>query len=500
MKTMDNGKWLQGLVVLICLVSLLSGATGKESLPNIIFILSDDVGTGDVKCYYEPSKVKTPNIDRLAAEGMRFTQAYAPCAVCGPSRSALMSGCYPCRSPLTRTQFGTRSPLVCGSDMVTLSSLLKGMGYRTAHVGKWHLGYGGPGGIRNWAGDLSPGAKDIGFDYHLGLPTNHSDKFKTYVENNRLLWLKPGVTELRGEPTKEQLTQLRYDDEVDSTTTAKAIEFIKQSPEEPFFVYLNLVATHTHITSHEKFRGTSDIGLYGDYLQEMDFHVGEIMETLEELNLVDTTIVFFSSDNGGQENDPRGAGEDLILRSDSHNIIERSKTAKADTRVKHGHRVNGDLRGYKGQIYEGGIRVPFIVRWPEKIAAATESDHLVTLVDVLATTAGMLGEKLPESAGVDSFDFSPILFGERIKSPVRRTGIFQTGRGVFAIREGDWKLCMTTRPTWIGDKLVLPESAFELYNLKNDPYETRDLFQQQPERAKQLRQLLLDLVKNGRSR
>lgn len=498
MKTMSNAKCMHLMLALICSASVLSGATRKESLPNIIFILSDDVGTGDINCYYEPTKIKTPNIDKLATQGMRFTQAYAPGAVCGPSRYALMSGSYPCRNPISRKQMVTSSPLSI-SGMVSLPSLLKGLGYRTAHVGKWHLGYGPKGGIKNWAGDISPGANDVGFDYHLALPTNHSDGFKTYVENNRLLWLKPEVTELRGKPRKEQLTQIRYDDEVDSTMTAKAIEFIKQNREEPFFVYLALVATHTHITPHEKFRGSSEVGLYGDYVHELDFHVGEIMETLEELNLADNTIVFFSSDNGGQQNDPRGAGIDLNLRSDSHDILERAKTPKADARVKYGHRTNGDWRGYKGQIYEGGIRVPFIVRWPGKIEAGSESDHFITLADVLRTTASLLGEKLPESAGVDSFDFSPIFFGESAKAPIRRTGIFQTGPGTFAIREGDWKLCMTKRPTWNGNELILPESSYELYNLCDDPYESRDLFQQQPERAKQLRQLLLDLVKQGRS-
>ncbi len=396
---------------------------------------------------------------------------------------------------------GGSSPLSF-SGMVSLPSLLKSMGYRTAHVGKWHLGYGPEGGIKNWAGDISPGANDVGFDYHLALPTNHSDGYKTYVENNRLLWLKSGITELQGKPTKEQLTQIRYDDEVDSKMTTRAIEFIKENREEPFFVYVALVATHAHITPHEKFRGTSEVGLYGDYVHELDYHVGEIMDTLEELNLEDNTIVFFSSDNGGQSNDARGAGENLDLRSESHNILERSKTAKADAKAKYGHRVNGDWRGYKGQLYEGGIRVPLIVRWPEKIAAGTESDHFVTLADILRTTAGMLGEELPESEGLDSFDFSPIFFGESVKSPVRNTAIFQNGPGVLAVREGDWKLCMNikSRPTWIGNELTLPEDEYELFNLKDDPNETRDLFREQPERAKQLRQLLLDLVKQGRSR
>ena len=210
-------------LLLIHVLPLVALGAGK---PNIIFILSDDVGTGDIKCYYEPSKVKTPSIDKLADQGMRFTQAYALGSVCSPTRYALISGFYPCRGPLRESPAGYKSPLSFDADMLTLPGFLKKQGYRTAHIGKWHLGYG-ENGITNWAGDISPGPNEIGFDYHLGLPTNHNDNFKTYVENHNLLWLKKGVPELPDKPTKDQLTKIRYDDEVDSTLTAKAIEFMK---------------------------------------------------------------------------------------------------------------------------------------------------------------------------------------------------------------------------------------------------------------------------------
>ena len=468
--------------------------------PNVIFILSDDIGTGDIKCYYEPTKVKTPNIDRLAAEGMRFTQAYAPGAVCSPSRYALLSGFYPCRGPLRLGPAKSTSPLSFDTDMVTLPRFLKNMGYRTAHIGKWHLGYGQTGGITNWAGAIQPGPNEIGFDYHLGLPTNHNDNFKTYVENHKLLWLKESVTELPEKPVAGQLTQIRYDDEVDSTLTAKAIEFMKENRSEPFFIYLALVATHTHITPHKDFRGTSEIGQLGDYIHELDFHVGEIMSTLEKLGLEDDTILFFSSDNGGARNDHSSAGKNLSLRDESQGVAEKAKTAKTLARKKFGHRTNGDLNGYKGSNFEGGFRVPLIVRWPGHIKAGTKSNQLITLADTLATTSGLLGEKLPDPAGGDSFDLSPVLLGSSSQKPVRRTAILQNARGVLAFRHDDWKLRYRKAPQWSGRNAELPKANPELYDLATDPSETTNLARKHPERVRKMQELLSDLLNEGRSR
>jgi len=467
--------------------------------PNIVFILSDDVGTGDIKCYYEPSQVTTPNIDKLAAQGMRFTQAYAPGSVCSPSRYALITGSYPCRGPLRDQPAGYKSPLAIGINMLTLPKFLQQQGYRTAHIGKWHLGYGETG-IGNWAAEIKPGPLEIGFDYHLGLPTNHNDNFKTYMENHRLRWLKADVTELPDKPTKEHLTNIRYDDEVDSKLTAKAIEFMKKNRKEPFFIYLALVATHTHVTPHEHFRGTSEIGQLGDYINELDYHVGEIMATLEELGLADNTILIFSSDNGGQKNDHHTAGKNLDLRSEAHNVAKKSKTAKTDAREKYGHKTNGDFNSYKGSNFEGGFRVPFIVRWPGKVAEGAESDQVISLTDMLATTAGLLGQDLPKSAGGDSFDLSPVILGKSVSGPIRTTTILQTGRGLLAFRHGDWKLRLTEVPEWTGRKAKFPDRSFELYNLADDPYEKTDLAENNPEQVAEMQNLLLDLIEKGHTR
>ncbi len=467
--------------------------------PNIIFILADDVGTGDIKCFYPPSKVTTPNIDRLASQGMRFTQAYAPGATCSPSRYALISGSYPCRGPLRSDTAKASSPLTISVDALTLPRFLQKQGYRTAHIGKWHLGYG-ENGITNWAGKIEPGANELGFDYHFALPTNHNDGFKTYVENHHLLWLKEGITDLPEKPTTDQLTQVRYDDLGDTTLTARGIDFIKENRERPFFLYLALTATHTHITPHKKFRGTSEIGQLGDYINELDFHVGEIMSTLETLGLDDNTILFFSSDNGGALKDHSSAGKNLNLEDPSQEVGEKAKTAKTVANKKFGHRTNGELNKGKGSNFEGGHRVPYIVRWPNIITAGSESDQIITLADTLATAAGFLDKKLPNSAGLDSFDMSPVMLGRKLDTPIRNEAILQTSRGALAFRQGDWKIRFSKPTIWHGEQPELPKNGPELYQLSEDPGEQNDLSAQQPERAKTMSARLLDLLIHGRSR
>jgi arylsulfatase A-like enzyme len=473
-------------------------ACADTARPNIIFILADDLGTGDVKCFYPASKVTTPNIDRLASEGMRFTQAYAPGATCSPSRYALISGAFPCRGPLRSQTASSYSPLTISVDALTLPKFLKNQGYRTAHIGKWHLGFG-ENGITNWAGEIKPGALEIGFDYHFALPSNHNDNFKTYVENHRLLWLKESITDLPDKPTINQLTQVRYDDEVESTLTSKGINFIRENREGPFFLYLALTATHTHITPHKKFRGTSELGQLGDYINELDFHVGEIMGTLEDLGIEENTIIFFSSDNGGAPNDHSSAGKNLSLRDSSQQVAEKSKTAKTTASKKLDHQTNGDLRGSKGSNYEGGHRVPYIVRWPNQIAAGSESDQIITLADTLATVSGFLESPFPKADGPDSFDLSPVMLGKTAKGPKRPGIILQTSRGALAFRQGDWKLRFPKATAWKGLKATLPTQGPELYNLSEDPGEQNNLSSREPERVGAMSARLLDLLNRGRS-
>ena len=465
--------------------------------PNIVFILADDVGVGDIKCYYEPTKVKTPNIDKLATQGMRFTQAYAPGSVCSPTRYALISGQYPCRGHVKNKNVNMSDSLIIDTSLLTWPEFFQKQGYRTAHIGKWHLGYGDTG-ITNWAGEIKPGPIETGFDYHFGLVCNHSDNFKTYVENHRLLWLKESVTHIPGKPEKSDLNQIRYDDEVDATLTDRAIEFIEQNKNEHFFVYLALVATHTHITPNKKFRKTSEIGQLGDYIHELDYHVGEIMTALRKLGLAENTILVFSSDNGGHKVDYRTAGQNLNLRSKTDSVAEKAKTAKADAWKKYGHRTNGDFRGYKGGNYEGGFRVPFIIRWPGIIPKGTESDQVISLVDMLATSAGLLGEELPESARQDSYDLSPVILLKDVAEPIRTETILQTGNNRLAFRQNDWKIVFTEKTTWIEDEAKLPETGIELYDLGNDPGEEHDLSKKYPKRVTKMRERLQEKINTAK--
>ena len=496
MKTM-----LKLLIILLpCLSSLAYGAeqSAMAKKPNIIFILSDDIGIGEIKSFYEPSKVTTPNIDKLAAQGMRFTQAYAAGSVCSPSRYGLVTGTYPSRGPMRFKSAKYAWTLTITPKMLTLPKFLQQQGYRTAYIGKWHLGYGETG-ITNWAGDIKPGANEIGFDYHLGLPTNHSDNFRTYVENHKLLWLKDNITNLPNKPTKDDLTKTRFDDEVDSTLTAKAIEFIKSNREQPFFIYLALVAVHTHVTPNKRFRGTSKIGQLGDYINELDYHVGEIMATLDKLNLAEDTILIFASDNGAQKRDHHTAGKNLNLRDDSLDVASKAKTAKNDAQDKYGHRPNGDLRGYKGSNFEGGFRVPFIVRWPEKVAKGSESSQVLNLTDMLATTAGLLGKNLPKSAGGDSFDLSPVMLGKKIDGTIRASSILQNPDGLLAFRQGDWKLRYVFEPKTKGKKSNLLKAPIELYNLVDDPFEKTDLAIKNSQRVSAMRTDLVASLAKGRT-
>lgn len=479
------------------LESTLLSVSDATQTPNIVIILSDDVGWGDMSCY-GAEMVRTRRIDQLAEQGMRFTHGYAPGSVCSPSRFSMLTGEYPCRGPIKTGAIGMSSLLAIRPDHVTLQRWLKGRGYDTAHIGKWHLGYGTEG-ITNWAGDLSPGPEDTGFDYHFGLVTNHNDNFKTYVEHNRLINLKPGVTELPGQPKEEHLTKMRMDDEVDSTLTAKACQFIREQRDGPFFLCLATVATHTHVTPAEPFRGTSEAGQLGDYIHELDHHVGEIDDTLQELGLADNTILIFTSDNGGQGNDHQTAGRNLRVSSERNDVCRKARTAKIDARER-GHRTCGDLRSYKGDIYEGGFRVPFVVRWPGHVPAGVVSDQTLCLSDMLATIAGFLNADLPPEAGGDSFDLSPVMLGYTVDTPPRQTTVLQSAGGHHALREGDWKLVVKAPTQWDGEKPTLPTEPLELYDLKSDPSETDDLAPSDPQRVAAMHDRLTRLLDSGHCR
>ena len=402
-------------------------AAGK---PNVILINADDLGYGDLSCY-GATKVKTPNIDRLAKEGMRFTDAHSPSAVCSPSRYGLLTGQYPIRKnfwgPTPFTQ-----KLTVDLKQPTLANTLQSAGYATSVIGKWHLGFGKE--RTDWNKPLKPGPLEVGFDYYFGMPTVNSGPPFVYVENHGVVDYEPEDPFVRG---KQSVTQrwpekggygaiggakkahLRYRDEYVGTTFAeKAVEWIathqKKEKEQPFFLYLATTNIHHPFTPHPKFKGTSECGPYGDFIHELDWIVGEVLKTLDELKIAGNTLVIFTSDNGGMLN------------------VTGQKAWKT------GHRLNGKLLGFKFGAWEGGHRVPFLARWPAKIPAGKESDALISQIDLLPTFAALANANLPEDAVIDGVNQLPLLTGKSKKSQRELLVISPNSPKHLMIRKDNW--------------------------------------------------------------
>ena len=324
--------------LLVAPLAALHAADAPAQKPNILVILADDLGYGDVSCY-GATKIRTPHIDRLAREGMRFTDAHTAASICSPSRYGLMTGRYPWRLHRKGNDYDLES------KRLTMAALLQGQGYRSAAIGKWHLGYG-----KDWNKPPINGPLEAGFDYHFGVPQNHNDPFRVFIENHDIVGRKPGEAfqPSRDGRLPEGIAQPRIEDQVDATLTMKAINFIRENPSRPFFLYFTPCAPHTHITPAAAYRGTSQCGLFGDHIQELDAHVGEILAVLDELKLSDQTLVFFTSDNGGAPSDFKGSkGAELNLASEAGDVRTRATSARTDARAM-GHMVNGPWHDGKG--------------------------------------------------------------------------------------------------------------------------------------------------------
>ncbi len=458
--------------------------TAPDAKPNIVIIFADDLGYGDISCY-GATKIATPNIDRLAGQGMKFTDAHSAASLCSPSRYGLLTGRAPWR--LHRKGNGYRlSP----GDM-TLAAFLKDAGYTTAAIGKWHLGYS-----KDWNKLPITGPLEVGFDYHFGVPQNHNDSSRAFIENHDLVGRKPGEEYriVKGRDFPEGLAEPRIEDAVDTTLTQKAVDFIRRSAEKPFFLYFTPCAPHTHVTPAAEFRGASQAGLFGDHVQELDSHVGEILKTLDELNLSKNTLVIFTSDNGSTPKDFKGTQNvKLNLADDSGDIRAKFKTAKADAK-KLGHVTNGPWRDGKGYSYEGGHRVPLIARWPGRIQSGTSSAATITMTDLFATAADLVEQELPSNAAEDSFSLLPVLLGQQEKI-AGREAIFILGNGkdsAVAVRNGRWKLIVR----YGEDK----DRGSELYDLSKDPGEQNNVASDRPEIAEQLAAAYRKAEAAGRTR
>ncbi|MEM7392466.1 MAG: arylsulfatase [Verrucomicrobiota bacterium] len=471
-------------IVLLGMDATTPAESAGSSKPNVVIILADDLGYGDLSCY-GATKIQTPNIDRLARQGMRFTDAHSAASLCSPSRYGLLTGYSPWR--FHRKGNGYRlSP-----DRLNLASFLKSAGYTTAAIGKWHLGYS-----KDWNRLPITGPLEVGFDYHFGVPSNHNDSTRAFIENHDLVGRKPGEAYriVKGRDFPRGLAQPRVEDQVDTTLTKMAVAFIQKNSDKPFLLYFTPCAPHTHITPAAAFRGASKAGLFGDYIQELDAHVGTILGTLDELKLADKTLVIFTSDNGSTPKDFKGTQHvKLNLADDSGDIRKKFKTAKADAK-KMGHITNGPWRDGKGYAYEGGHRVPLIARWPGRIEAGRISDCISNLTDLFATTADILGQKLPSDAAEDSFSLLPVLLGHKDRIP-EREAVFIQGNGkdsAIAVCAGTWKLIVR-----YGEGRV---NVYELYNLSEDPGESTDLSPSHPEVTKRLATALVKAEADGRTR
>lgn len=495
------------LIVLTGIIQLQSctPTDKKETKPNIIVILADDLGYGDLGCY-GAELIPTPNCDKLASQGMKFTDAHSPSSVCSPTRYSVLTGRYNWRSWLQNWVVSPVMPLLIDTSRFTMPDMMQQAGYTTGCIGKWHLGWTNdlnP----DWNAELKPGPNEVGFDYFYGVPLSHNcpEEIQFYIENNRVAGLQ------EGESIYDSLVAKRIRRSFENTAielSEKATQFIVDNKDEPFFMYYPTTGVHWPLTPNERFKGKSEVGVYGDFTVEFDWAVGEIMKTLDSLGIADNTLLIVTSDNGGFK-------------------------SQRKVRAYKQHKVNGDLRGEKAMFYEGGHRIPFIARWPGKIAPATTSEEVICLTDFMATFADILDISIGDDAAEDSYSILPALLQESYEKPLREATVHHSTSGDFAIRKGDYKLLDAYgdgknprdipksvesgegKPErdpvtgkfipfefyWpVPEKESPDDPDVQLYNLAKDPGETNNLYKEKPEVVVELKALLEKYKREGRSR
>ncbi len=473
---------------------MISAACAAQK-PNIIYILCDDLGYGDIQCLNpERGKIKTPNADRLAKEGMIFTDAHTGSSVCTPTRYGVMTGRYSWRSRLqSGVLSGTSDPLIA-RERLTVPGLLRQNGYVTGMVGKWHLGMTMPlrkkmsaenkdllKGESNDAYDAKQKIADSpitrGFDTYFGISASLDMHPFAFIENDQFTQ-QPTVIKkwVRSGPAAPDFEAI----DVLPTFTKKAVAFIEKQAkqEKPFFLYLALNSPHTPIVPSKEWQGKSGLGDYGDFVMQTDWTLGEVMKATEKVGIAKNTLIIFTSDNGC------------------------SPAAGIDKLQEQGHFPNGDFRGHKADIWDGGHRVPFILRWPDIIKAGSQTQHITCLTDLMATCAEITGAKLPDNAGEDSFSFLPLLKGE--DKPIRETVIHHSISGLFSLRNREWKLEICPGSGgWSspkdGEALKAGLPPIQLYNMISDDKETQNVQAEKKEIVAAMTQQLEALVENGRS-
>lgn len=498
------------LLAALCLQCQKPSTISDEEMPNVILINVDDLGYGDVGAY-GATMVKTPNMDRLAREGMRFTDFHTASAVCSPSRYALLTGTYPARDNFYGAMF-LRAPLRVDTTQVTIAKVMKSAGYATAAIGKWHLGFGTKRPV-DWNKPLKPGPLELGFDYYFGVPVLNSHPPFVYVENHHVVGYNPDDpfvygkhAETRWFPEKFGLDDIggaksahfHFDDRMVGTTMKnKALDYLKAERDRPFFLYFAPTNIHHPFTPAPRFIGTSEAGRYGDFIHELDWMVGEILNTMDEERLTENTMVILTSDNGGMLNQ---GGQDAYMA---------------------GHQINDPLLGFKFDVWEGGHRVPFLVRWPGKVPAGEISGALACNVDLLATMAALVGKERMAKEAQDSKNLLPAILG-KTNQPIRDQMIIAANSpSHLSIRKGPWmyipaqggggfwsdevgahpfggpaaiKFAGQENSDIVDGKIKADAPPAQLYNLEKDPTQDHNVYNEHPEIVEELKKLLKETI------
>jgi len=470
-----------------------------QTKPNIVFILADDLGYGDVSCLNANGKIPTPNLDRLAREGVVFTDAHSSSSVCTPTRYGILTGRYNWRSILKEGVLGGYSKALIPEDRTTMASMLKDEGYQTGCIGKWHLGW-------TWANmdkgiaridyskPISHGPTTLGFDYFYGIPASLDMVPYVYVENDRPTSVpdhetkgdnrKLGDPEYEGKFWRKGLAGSDFDhQDCLPNLTRRAVGYIETHAKEssPYFLYFPMTAPHAPLLPSKEFQGKSGLNAYGDFVMMVDAEVGKVLDAIEQSGEKENTIVVFASDNGC------------------------SPAADFETLKSKGHNPSYIYRGYKADLFDGGHRIPCLVRWPAKLKAH-QVDQTICLTDFLSTFASITGYQLKDNEAEDSFSLMPLLSGSSVRKYGREATVSHSINGSFTIRQGDWKLLFAPgsggwsypRPGK-DDDVIATLPPYQLYNMKTDPGEEYNLYKEKPAVIKELRALMLKYIKDGRS-
>lgn len=489
---------LRLLTFLAVLLVVVRSAAAENAPPNIVVILADDFGVGDIQAHYPENKIVTPHLDRLVRQGMSFTDAHGPSAVCSPTRYGLLTGRYAWRTPLQEWVIAAYEPPLIRHDRPTLPGFLQQHGYHTACIGKWHLGWewAGPqpsrmtekrNGQASLAWDFSQpmrgGPTQRGFDAYFGVDLPNLPPF-TLIENDRVA--VPPTARYAPDPREGVVLPRAFAgapmapgwrlQEILPEITRRAVQYVhdQAKQDQPFFLYFSLTSPHEPITPSERFRGKSGIAPIADFVMETDWSAGQVLQALDDAGVAENTIVIFTADNGHSHY----TGWEQLLAA--------------------GHRPSGPYRGHKGDIWEGGHRVPLVIRWPDRVAAGASHAQMVCLTDLFATCAEILQGELPHNGAEDSVSFLPALLG-RPGAAGRNSMANHSNFGEFAYRDGPWKLVFRMSGPNLEQSRGKPTLA-ELYNLAADIGEQHDLAAQHPEIVQRMTAALQTLIDSGATR